>query len=247
MSYQNSNNGQRPQGTPRKKNFLNDWRQPHPASDKPVEGGKYPAQFMWELTNAGKVVLKISDGVYKEGAKSPHKEVEMSAYDRNIFFETLIEASNMSVDFKTKQLMVKKHDFVRVGGQSRLSEQPITKVTLTIGRDEAGVITLTYSKGDYKVTTRFKGPNSSVIMVRNEAGEVVEDTGFMSRMYTRAWANFHRDVLDRMELEGWEPPKPRGDNGGGGQGGGSNNFRNQGDQNKSNSNFDDAFDEDVMF
>ena len=87
MSYQQNNQGGgRPQGTPRKKSFLNDWRQPHPATDAPLEGGKYPAQFMWEVTNAGKIVLKISDGVFKEGAKSPHKEVEMNGYDRNILF-----------------------------------------------------------------------------------------------------------------------------------------------------------------
>lgn len=243
MSYQQNNN-QRPQGTPRKKSYLNDWRQPHPASEKPVEGGKYPAQFMWEITNAGKVVLKISDGVFKEGAKSPHKEVEMSAYDRGILFDTLLEATNPAIEFKTRQFMVKKHDFVRVGGQSRLSEQPITKVTFTISRDEQGIVTLVYSKGDYKVTTRFKGPNSSVIMIRNDAGEVVEDHGFMSRMYTRSWVNFHRPVLDRMELEGWEPPKPRDGSGGGNNNGGGGGYRNNGggNPNQSNSNFD-AFDD----
>lgn len=246
MSYP-QNNGQRPQGTPRKKSFLNDWRQPHPATDAPVDGGKYPAQFMWEVTNAGKIVLKISDGVFKEGAKSPHKEVEMNAYDRNVFFESLLEAANSQIDFKTKQLVVKKHQFVRNGGQSRMSEQPITQITLTISRDDKGAISLTYSKGDYKVTTRFKGPNSSVIMVRNDAGEVVEDTGFMSRMYTRAWVNFHSPVLDRMELEGWEPPKPKGDSGSSGGYSGSSYNRNQGDPNKSNqNNFDDEFD-DIAF
>lgn len=240
MSYQQNNN--RPTPQPRKKSFLNDWRQPHPASDAPLEGGKYPAQFMWEVTNAGKIVLKISDGVFKEGAKSPHKEVELGAYDRNVLFETLLEASD-NPDFKTKQLIVKKHQFVRTGGQSRMSESPITQVTLTIIRDEKGQITLGYSKGDYKVTTRFKGPNSSVIMYKNEAGEVVEDHGCMSRMYLRAWVNFHRMVLDRMELEGWEPPKPR--DGGSSNNNYQNNNRNS-NPNQSNSNFDD-FDDDIAF
>lgn len=258
MSYQQNNqNGGRPQGTPRKKSFLNDWRQPHPATDTPMEGGKYPAQFMWEITNAGKIVLKISDGVFKEGAKSPHKEVEMSGYDRNILFETLLEAANTSVEFPARQFFVKKHDFVRVGGASRLSEQPITKVMFSVSRDENGVINLVYSKGDYKVKTRFKGPNSSVIMVRNAAGEIVEDSGFMSRMYTRSWVNFHKEVLDRMERDGWEPPKPKGDFNGGSNnnnnGGGAPSYR-QGTQgggggnpNQSNSNFDDFDNDDIPF
>jgi len=253
MSYQQNNQGGgRPQGTPRKKSFLNDWRQPHPATDAPLEGGKYPAQFMWEVTNAGKIVLKISDGVFKEGAKSPHKEVEMNGYDRNILFEALIEATNMAVDFPARQFFVKKHDFVRVGGQSRLSEQPITKVMFSVSRDEQGVINLVYTKGDYKVKTRFKGPNSSVIMVRNAAGEIVEDHGFMSRMYTRSWVKFHQEVLDRMERDGWEPPKPKGDFNGGGQGGGGGGYRqgtqggNGGNPNQSNSNFDD-FEDDIPF
>jgi|GEM_PF-6322887 hypothetical protein len=244
MSYQQNNS--RPTPQPRKKSFLNDWRQPHPASDAPMDGGKYPAQFMWEVTNAGKIVLKISDGVFKEGAKSPHKEVELGAYDRNVLFETLLEASN-NPDFKTKQLVVKKHQFVRTGGASRMSDSPITQVTLTIIRDDAGQITLGYSKGDYKVTTRFKGPNSSVIMYKNEAGEVVEDRGCMSRMYLRAWVNFHRMVLDRMELEGWEPQKPREGTSGGANGNGGYN-QNKGNPNQSNHNssFDDEFD-DIAF
>lgn len=228
----------KPQFTPRKKMFLNDWRQPHPATDKPLEGAKFPAQFMWEITNAGKIVFKVSDGIFKEGGggKNNHKEVEMTAYDRNILFETLLEASN-SPDFTSKQYQIKKHDFVFTGGQSRLSDSPVTKGTFTIKRDENGVISLGYSKGDYKVMCNFKGPNSNVLLMRNAEGQMVEDTGFMSRMSTRSWVNFHRPVLDRMELDGWEPPKPKGD-------GSAGSHKPNNNPNHSNTNsFDDDFDD----
>lgn len=238
-NYNNGGGGDRPVFTPRKKMYLNDWRMPHPASDAPMEGGKYPAQFMWELTNAGKVVLKISDGVYKEGAKSPHKEVELDMYHRNILFEALLEATN-NPEFGTKQLVVKKHQFVRTGGASRMSDAPITQITLTIIRDADGIITLGYSKGDYKVKTRFKGPNQSVILVRNAGGETVEDLGVMSRMYVRSWIKFHQPVLDRMELEGYEPPKPREGTGGGAV------VQRPSNQNQSNLN-DGTFDDDIDF
>jgi len=243
MGYQNRNNSQ-PQFTPRKKSFLNDWRQPHPCTEAPLEGGKYPAQFMWEVTNAGKIVLKVSDGVYKEGAKNTHKEVELNGYDRGVFFEALLEATN-NPDFKTKQLVVKKHQFVRQGGQSRMSESPITQVTLTIIREDNGVIWVGYSKGDYKVKVRFKGPNSTVLMMRDPAtNELVEDSGLMSRFAARNWVNFHRYVLDRMELEGWEPPKSQNNNNGGSNGGSGGGHQRNNNPNQSNSNFtDDDFDD----
>lgn len=221
-----------PQFTPRKKLFLNDWRQPHPTSEAPLEGAKFPAQFLWELTNAGKVVFKINDGIWKEGAKTTHKEVEMGAYQRGILFNSLLEAAN-NPEFTIKQYIIKKPGFVRTGGQSRMSDQPITHGTFTIKRDDRGVITLGYSKGDYKTTTSFRGPNNDVIMMRNEAGELVEDIGFMSRMYLRSWVDFHKRVLDRMELDGWTPPVPKGDKG-----------KPAGDPNKSTpNNFDDDFDD----
>lgn len=240
MSYQQGNQG-KPQFTPRKKMFLNDWRQAHPAGEKPLDGAKFPPQFMWEVTNAGKIVFKVSDGVFTQGGgggKNNHKEVEMTAYDRNILFETLLEATN-SPEFTAKQYHIKKHDFVFNGGQSRLSEHPVTKGTFTIKRDKGGNISLGYSKGDYKVECTFKGPNANVIMVRGEDGQMREDTGFLSRMSTRSWVNFHRPVLDRMELEGWEPPKPKGDGTPGAHK--PNNNPNVSNTNSFDDDFDDMF------
>lgn len=229
-----SNNNQAPR-TPRKKSILNDWRMPHPATEQPMAGGKYPAQLMWEIKNNGKIVLKVNDGVFKQDGANKHKEVELDAYDRGILFEGLLEATQ-NPDFKTKQIDVRSKQFVFQGGAGRMSDQPISQVKLTISRDEKGVMSLGYSKGDYKARFIFKGPRDSVLMFRN-GDETTEDNGTMSRWATRNWVNFHRPILDRMEVEGWEPPKPRdgGNNPGGGSRGGSGPSNN------------DDFDEDVDF
>lgn len=225
-----------PPRTPRKKLLLNDWRMPHPATEQPLAGGKYPAQLMWEQKNNGKIVLKVNDGNFTQGANgNKHKEVELDYADRDILFEGLLEATN-NPDFKTKQIDVKARTFVFTGGQGRMSDQPISQVKLTIIRNDKGCISLVYSKGDYKAPVIFKGPRDTVLLVR-DGDQTIEDHGTMSRWATRAWVNFHRPVLDRMELEGWEPPKPKGDAAGAprsGGGGGS-------------SMADNDFDDDVEF
>lgn len=229
-----SNNNQAPR-TPRKKSILNDWRMPHPTTEQPLAGAKYPAQLMWEIKNNGKVVLKVNDGIFKQDGANKHKEVELDAYDRGVLFEGLLEATK-NPDFKTKQIDVRARQFVFQGGQGRMSDQPISQVKLTIARDDKGVVSLGYSKGDYKARFVFKGPRDSVLMAR-VGDETVEDHGTMSRWALRNWVNFHRPILDRMEVEAWEPPKPRdGGTGGGNSGGGG-----------SSSSSDDDFDDDVSF
>jgi hypothetical protein len=226
----------------RKKTFLNDYRQAHPCTDEPMPGGKYPAQLMFEQKITGQIVLKVNDGVFKEG-KSTHKEVEMDAYDRGILFEALNEAAN-NADFKTKKLVFAKHQFVFQGGSGRMSDKPVVQVNMVITRDDNGQITVGYSKGDYKAVFRFKGPRSTVVMVRNAAGETVEDHGVMSRWAVRHWTSFMKPVLEHMELTGWEPPKPRGDAGGGGQRSGGNSYNGGGGGGESSggdADFDDDF------
>lgn len=236
MSNQPRNGAQ----TPRKKFLLNDWRQPLPATDSPIDGGKYPAQFVWEQKNNGAIVLKVNDGVYKEGGKGTHKEVEMNWANRNDLFEALLEASN-NPDFTIAQLVVKSKQFVFQGGQSRMSTEPVVQVTLTIGRDDKGAISLGYSKGDYKALGRFKGANENVVITKNAAGERVEDHGLLSRWAVRRYVNFHRPILDRMELDGWEPPKPRG------EAAGSNNSGGGGGSRPTPAADHDAFDDDIPF
>ena len=239
---------QRPAGTPRKKNLLNDYRQAHPVTEAPLEGGKYPAQLMWEQANNGKIMLKVNDGVFKEGG-GKHKEVELDIYDRGVFFETLLEATKQP-DFGTRQVNVARKQFVFAGGGGgggggRMSDNPITQVLLTITRQPDGKIVVGYSKGDFKAQFIFKGPRHTTLLMKGPDGARVEDHGTMSRMAVRNWVNFHRPMLDRMENESWEPPKPRGDapnnnnrnnntNNGGGGGGSS----------AGGGDFDNSFDDD---
>lgn len=223
-----------PSGQKRKKTFLNDYRQAHPATDAPINGGKYPAQLMFEQKITGQIVLKINDGVFSEG-KSTHKEVELDAYDRGQLFEGLREAAD-NPNFKAAKIIPARHQFVFQGGSGRMSEKPVVQCNFTVTREENGEITLGYSKGDYKAVIRFKGPRSMTVMMRNANGEVVEDKGVMSRWAVRHWCSFMKPVLERMELEGWEPPKPKGD-----QAPRNNDYNKDNDSSSSTDSFDDDF------
>ena len=230
---------QQPAFTPRKKTMLTDYRLPHPLTEQPLEGGKYPAQLMFDQKNNGNIVLKVNDGVYKPGVPATHKEVDLDVYTRNALFEGVLEATT-NPEFNVKQLSVRKKQFVHGPGGSRMSDQPIVQANLTIGRDKNGVISLGYSKGDYKAMFIFKGPNDSVLLVR-QGEERVEDHGTMSRWVARAWVGFHRRVLDQLDFDGWQGPKPRnpqGNSGGNNFGGNNNNSGGGAD-----AGFDESFDD----
>lgn len=236
------------QNNQRKKTLLDDWRQPHPATLQPMQGGKYPAQGVFQQKNNGAIVFKINDGVFNRDQKTNHKEVELGYSDRGILFESVIEATN-NVNFGTKQMVVQKKQFIKSGGQSKISDNPIVQAMFTIIRDANGVVTLVYTKGDYKAPLVFRGPNDTVLYMKNEAGEKVEDKGTISRWAARAWARFHCDVLNDMERAAWEPRAPRENQGGTG---GGNNYNGGGNNNSGggggggNTNFDN-FDDDVAF
>lgn len=192
----------------RKKTILTDYRQPHPISTAPVEGAKFPAQLMFDQTLSGKITIKVNDGIYKPGEKSNHKEVEIDYMHRNMFFQALEEATT-NENFSTKQIVVQWKQFIFGAGGSKMSDNPIVQVFLTVVRDKQGCISINWTKGDYKVTFKFKGPRDTIVYVKNEAGERVEDPGLMSRWAVRAWINFHRPLLDRMEQAAWTPPAPK--------------------------------------
>ena len=236
---------QRPQFTPRKKTLLNDYRQPFPMTAEPVEGAKYPAQLMWEQKNNGEIILKMNDGVFKQGAKTDHKEVVMNYLDRNSLFEALLEATS-NPEFGSRIVIQRKKQFVFQGGQGRMSDNPITQATFTVVRDKEGGIHLGYSKGDYKLMFDFKGANDNTYFKR-VGDERVEDKGMGSRWAVRGWVGFHRPILDQMELNGWEPPKPRnnGNQGGGNNYGGNGGGNNQGggSMNATTQTFDDNLDD----
>lgn len=241
-------NGTRAPVQPRKKHILNDYRQPLPATAEPLPGGKYPAQLMWEQKNNGAIVLKVNDGVYKEGGKNTHKEVDMDWYDRGVLFEALLEAAN-SKEFVERQVVPRKKQFVYQPGGGKMSDSPIVQVKLTIRREANGFITLGWSKGDYKAVFIFNGPRDMVIMTKGADGNAVEDHSILSRFSVRAYVKFHDRILSQMEENGWEPPKPREPAGGSGGGGGGYNNRNNGgggggsynDNDSGGNDFDDDF------
>lgn len=221
-----------PNANQRKKTILSDYRQPHPCTDEPMPGGKYPAQIMWDQKNNGEIVLKISDGIFGE-AKSNHKEVTMDYAHRGILFEAILEAAS-DPNFTQKSIAVRWKAFVFQGGQGRMSDQPILQCNFIVARDPNGWVTLGYVKGDYKVPVRFKGPKDSVVYIKGPDGNRTEDTGTMSRWAARSWVNFHRPILDRMEQDGWTPPKPKGGNANGNNNGGGNNYNNNRPQGNNN-------------
>lgn len=230
---------QQPAFTPRKKTMLTDYRLPHPVTEQPLEGGKYPAQLMFDQKNNGNVVLKVSDGIYKAGSPATHKEVELDVYTRHALFEGILEACS-NPEFNVKQLSVRKKQFVHGPGGSRMSDQPIVQANLTISRDKNGVISLGYSKGDYKAMFNFKGPNDTVLLVR-QGEERIEDHGTLSRWVARGWVNFHTRVLDQIDFDGWQGPKPRVQPNNGG--GNFNNNNSGGGSGGANTSFDEAFDD----
>jgi len=224
-----SNNNGQPKPQYRKKFILNDYRPPLPTTEEPLPGAKYPAQFMWEQKNNGAIVAKVHDGIFKEGSKNTHKEVEMDWGDRGVLFEALLEATTND-KFGMRKITPRKKQFIQGPGGGRMSDSPIAQVNYVVTRGDDGVISLGWSKGDYKAVFIFKGIRDLVIMMKNEDGQVVEDRGAMSRWSVRAYVQFHRPILDEMEANAWEPPKPRNDSG----------QNNRPQNNNNNNNFDDG-------
>lgn len=239
----NNNIQRRPQ------TMLNDFRYPMPTSDKPVDGAKHPARWMWDLGLNSVVYFKINDGHYgssDQNAKS--KEVEMSAMDRGALFNLIENACN-DVNFTKGQYVVKKKQF---GGQGRMNDHASTLGTFTVIRDSEGMIKIGFTKGTYKVMFPFVSPFESVILL-NVNGEVKEDRGFMSRMYAKAFIDFSRKFLDEYEWNNFKPrpPKDGGGNnnrsGGGNNWGGNNNNNNGGQQQQQTRQAPMDFDEEIDF
>lgn len=198
--------------------IYNDYRYPMPKTREPVDGAKYPATWGWEQTLSGGIVFKANDGVYGQADKnSKLKEVEMGWADRNSLFNLMENAIN-DVNFTKAQYHVKKKIF---GAGGRMNDQPSTLATFTVVRTPEGKVMVGYTKGTYKLMFDFSGPNDSIVVVQRD-GQAVEDHGMMSRIFTKAFIDFSRKGLDKMELEGYKPREKK-DNGGGNNNGGNGN------------------------
>lgn len=201
--------------------IFNDFRYPMPETRDPVDGAKYPARWNFELGLDGKIYSKVNDGIYGQQDKnSKSKEVELNWADRNALFN-LIENAYDDPNFTKAQYHVKKKTF---GSGGRMNDQPSTLATFTVMRSPEGKIMVGYSKGTYKVMFEFTSPNDSVIMISVD-GQPQEAVGLMSRMYAKAFVNFARRTLDKLEIANYKPREPKEKSGG--NGGGNGNWGNQ--------------------
>ncbi|BAW98330.1 phage protein [Vibrio phage pTD1] len=217
-----------PQGNARQKTIFNDFYGVHPTTLQPVEGAKFPGQMLWEIANNGKILFKADDKRYNPNDQQAYKkkECEMGYGDRNAIFELLLEAAS-DPTFTKAQYTVKKRSFVRQNGQSKMSDQPIAQGQFTIIRDQQGVISLGYSRGDYKILFTFDRPGFSELNFF-ENGEWVSGAGRMSQIWVRSYVNRVRKFLDQKEDENYQPPKPKNGNGGGNNNWGGNGNNNNG-------------------
>lgn len=197
-----------PNSNARRKTIFDDWKQPQASTIDPVQGGKYPATWIIQQKSNGKVVMKINDGIYDPNSKSNHREVEMNWSDRNALMEGILEACNVE-GFETRQLVIRKKDFIKTGGQSKISDNPIVKAMFTIDRSKGGVISVIYRKGEYDAKIVFRGANDTVLYMKNAEGVKVEDHGTLSRWAARAWVKWHQDPVNQMERDMYEPPAPK--------------------------------------
>ncbi|UVD32266.1 hypothetical protein [Vibrio phage phiKT1028] len=243
-----------PQGNARQKTIFNDFYGVHPTTLQPVEGAKFPGQMLWEIANNGRILFKADDKRYNPNDNQAYKkkECEMGYGDRNMIFDLLIEAAT-DATFTKAQYTVKKRSFVRQNGQSKMSDQPIAQGQFTVIRDQQGVISLGYSRGDYKVLFTFDRPGFSELNFF-ENGEWVPATGRMSQMWVRSYVNRVRKFLDQKEDENYQPPKPKNgggnnnwgggnNNGSGGNGGWGGNNNGGGNQGGNGGGMDDGFDD----
>ncbi len=244
---------------PRQRTLLNDWKLPHPSTEQPMPGGKYPAQVMFEQKNNGDIVFKISDGVYQPGAKNTHKEIVLDLYHRGLIFEAVLDACN-NPNFTSKAIPLRWKDFVGGSGGTRMSEQPITHGNFMISLDDKQRVCMTYSKGDYRAPIVFRGPKDSTCYIKGPNGEKIEDHASTSRYMARTWVNFHQQVLAPMEMEGTKEKyakeaakKAQNSNqfsggGNGGNGGGSNwNNNNSNGGGNSGGGSEPDFDDNIPF
>ncbi|QGZ14377.1 hypothetical protein [Photobacterium phage PDCC-1] len=232
-------------GNARVKTPLNDFYAVHPTTAQPVEGAKFPGQMLWEIANNGKILFKADDKRYNPNDQQAYKkkECEMDPSDRNMIFELLLEAAN-DENFTKGQYAVKKYAFVRQNGQSKLSDQPITQGQFTVIRDQNGVISMGYTRGDYKVLFTFTAPGHSELRFF-ENGEWVTREGKMSQMWVRSYVKRMGGILNTKDMEVYQPPKPKNggswnNNGGGNKGGNGGGNGGWGDNNSGGGdNFDD--------
>lgn len=227
---------QRPQNQSRPKTMLNDYTQPHPETEQPLQGAKHNGALRFEQKINGDIVLRVFDGIWSQ-EKRVTREVMLNYNERGVLFDTIRQAADMSTPFSSAQLPINQNAWVRGNdGKSKRTDEPVNSCNFIISRDEKGRVTLTYQKGDYSFKTVFRMANVAAMRVKNPDGTTTEDFGMPSRASARAWCNFHEELLNDLEWKSWKPKGGNNANAGGGQGGGNNNWQNRGGNNNGGGN-----------
>lgn len=227
-----------PAPTPRPKTVLNDYGQPHPETEQPVQGARYNGALRFEQKSNGDIVLRCYDNVFSQGGeKRQIREVTLNYNERGVLFDYVRQAADMSVQFSSAQLPINQTGWLRENGQSKPTPEPVNMCNFIIGRDDKGRVSLTYQKGDFSFKTVFRMHNVPSVRYKTTGGEVVEDFGGPSRSSARTWCNFHEPLLNKMYIDVWKPKEPKGGNGAGNNnwnkpnnnnGGGNNGSSNSG-------------------
>lgn len=214
-----------PQATPRAKTILNDYSQPHPETEKPVEGAKRNGQLRFEQKANGKIVLRVYDNVWNENAKPVTREAELNYSERGAIFDAVRQAAEKNTDFASLIIPVNQRQWMRTNGINKLSDEPINVCNFIITRREDGRISLTYQKADFKFETVFRLANVDAFKKRTKTGEIIEDRGAPSQASARSWCTFHEPTLNDMEKAAWKPKENKNNNNfqNNNNGGGNNN------------------------
>lgn len=208
------------QGQTRPKTILNDYGQPHPETEQPLQGARYNGAMRFEQKISGEIVLRCFDNIFNaNGPKAPPREVSLNYNERGVLFDTIRSAANLKEEFVSAQIPINQKAWIREGGASKLTPEPVNNCNLIVSRDDKGRVSLTYQKGDYSFKVVFRLHNAPAIRVKLADGSAIEDFGAPSRSSARIWCNWHEAKLNEMEQAAWKPREPKNGGAGGGNGG----------------------------
>lgn len=204
-------------GTPRAKTILNDYMQPHPETEQPVQGAKHNGALRFEQKANGRIVLRVYDNVWSDQKKTT-REVELDYNERGTLFEAVRQASDEKCSFASVNIPINQRGWMRTATGNKLTDDPINMCNLIVSREPDGRVSLEYVKADFRFKVLFRLKNCASWKIKTVTGEIKDDAGLPSRASARTWCNFHETLLNDMERAVWTP-RVTNAGGAGGQGG----------------------------
>lgn len=224
----------------RPQTIFNDFKYDMPKSTKPVEGAKFPATWMWEIGNNGKIYFKVNDGIYGQNDQNAkNKEVELTFIQRNQLFFILEEAVR-DKDFTSSQVIISKQQWNRAA--NRMNDEPSVQATFTIVRTKEGEIRINFARGTYELM--FVMNDNKLIVRSKDVDGVKENVGLASRAYVSAFVRFSQKFLDAEEWNRYTRETKESKSGGAG-GGNNNRYQNNNSTGGGSNNAPKDFDDDI--